>query len=93
MGQSGRSLISDMLWGMRAEGIYWVRDHRNPCEWTIAKWNPNQAWWVLAWPSSMDREHGVCTDGRFIEIGPRILAPPNESHEERTPGIQTRQAR
>lgn len=61
---------------MRPEGIYWVREFGKG--WTIARWNPVQGWWILAWLSPDDPADpgaGVCSDARFVEIGPRIEPP------------------
>lgn len=61
----------------RPEGIYWVKDRRYG--WTIARWNPWQDWWVLAWVSPNDpaaRGGGVVSGVRFEAIGPKI-EPPN----------------
>ena len=61
----------------REDEIYWVRDHRSPHTWTIARWDAAQAWWVLAWVAVGDPAgpSGVCSESRFVEIGPRVAEP------------------
>ena len=68
----------DSVTKARKDGFYWVLDRRTG-QWTVAKWNSVQAWWVLGWMAIDDpaSPSGCTTDGRFDRIG-ALLNPPDE---------------
>lgn len=64
---------------MRQAGFYWVRNSMvlyagSPTGWHVARWEPDDedpaegSWFTTAYK-------GMCEDGDFDEIGPKIAMP------------------